>query len=276
MDWKGLIDFEEVPTVNGIELLSKLADEWDALSEKTSPISADLLLIEDSADSGNKKKIEIGNITPSDLNITSQAQGDILYFNGTNWVRLAAGTNGYFLKTNGTGANPAWALASSFKEYLFQADQFESPNSSDWAVNALAPVTPGQNTSLTIRRFDDTTAEGVGFTCKIPTGATNIIFDFLSRAATAPGSTQAVALNLYRRGIPDNAAVSSWTSAYALTNISIPNNGFYQEDTQTIALSTLTLTAGRMHQFELTRNAPAGGDTLTGDWCLHSIRVRFS
>ena len=46
---------------------------------------------------------------PTDLNIASQAQGDILYFNGTNWVRLAAGTSGYFLRTSGIAANPAWA-----------------------------------------------------------------------------------------------------------------------------------------------------------------------
>lgn len=39
----------------------------------------------------------------------SPAQGDIIYYNGTAWVRLAAGTSGYFLKTNGAGANPSWA-----------------------------------------------------------------------------------------------------------------------------------------------------------------------
>ncbi len=38
----------------------------------------------------------------------SPAQGDILYYNGTTWVRLPAGTAGYLLKTQGSGANPAW------------------------------------------------------------------------------------------------------------------------------------------------------------------------
>lgn len=36
------------------------------------------------------------------------AQGDILYHNGSSLVRLAAGTSGYFLKTQGAGANPLW------------------------------------------------------------------------------------------------------------------------------------------------------------------------
>lgn len=41
--------------------------------------------------------------------VGSAAQGDILYRDAAGWARLAAGTSGYFLKTNGAGANPAWA-----------------------------------------------------------------------------------------------------------------------------------------------------------------------
>lgn len=37
------------------------------------------------------------------------SQGDVFYFNGTNVVRLAAGTSGQFLQTQGAGANPQWA-----------------------------------------------------------------------------------------------------------------------------------------------------------------------
>lgn len=51
-----------------------------------------------------------GNHVPSPA---SQAQGDILYHNGTTWARLGAGTSGHYLKTNGTGANPAWAAVTS-------------------------------------------------------------------------------------------------------------------------------------------------------------------
>lgn len=49
----------------------------------------------------------------TDVVITGGAQGDILYHNGTNWVNLPAGTNGHFLKTQGAGANPAWAAVSA-------------------------------------------------------------------------------------------------------------------------------------------------------------------
>ena len=40
-------------------------------------------------------------------------QGDVLYYNGTNWVRLAAGTTGQFLKTLGASSNPVWATPPS-------------------------------------------------------------------------------------------------------------------------------------------------------------------
>jgi hypothetical protein len=48
------------------------------------------------------------NPTVSDLTISGEAQGDILYRNATNWVRLAAGTDGYVLTTHSTGQNPTW------------------------------------------------------------------------------------------------------------------------------------------------------------------------
>lgn len=44
----------------------------------------------------------------TDILVTSEAQGDILYRGSSSWARLAAGTNGYLLSTQGTGANPQW------------------------------------------------------------------------------------------------------------------------------------------------------------------------
>jgi hypothetical protein len=42
----------------------------------------------------------------------SEVQGNILYYNGANWVLLAPGTAGYNLATGGPSANPSWALSS--------------------------------------------------------------------------------------------------------------------------------------------------------------------
>ena len=45
----------------------------------------------------------------ADIAGLTYAQGDILYYNGTNVVNLGPGTSGYFLKTQGAAANPIWA-----------------------------------------------------------------------------------------------------------------------------------------------------------------------
>lgn len=57
-----------------------------------------------------------GDLTISGL--PSGTQGDILYYNGTAWVVLPAGTSGQFLRTSGAAANPVWANQSSVYQNL--------------------------------------------------------------------------------------------------------------------------------------------------------------
>lgn len=44
----------------------------------------------------------------ADLTLTAEAQGAVLYFNGTHWVVLTAGTDGHVLMAKGAGANVEW------------------------------------------------------------------------------------------------------------------------------------------------------------------------
>jgi hypothetical protein len=46
------------------------------------------------------------------IDLASAAQGDVLYYNGTSYVRLGAGTSGQVLTSGGAGANPSWATAA--------------------------------------------------------------------------------------------------------------------------------------------------------------------
>lgn len=48
----------------------------------------------------------------TDFSISGQTIGDLIQFNGTNWVRIANGTTGQFLKAN-TGTLSNWALQST-------------------------------------------------------------------------------------------------------------------------------------------------------------------
>ena len=50
---------------------------------------------------------------PTDLNISGQTAGDILYFNGANWIRLAKGTAIQTLRMNAGATAPQWDTISS-------------------------------------------------------------------------------------------------------------------------------------------------------------------
>ncbi|MDX1555208.1 MAG: hypothetical protein R3212_04210, partial [Xanthomonadales bacterium] len=71
------------------------AAEINAITEKTAPVEADLLLIEDSADSNNKKKIQIGNLPNITIISPAQITADQDNYAPTGWstathVRLDA------------------------------------------------------------------------------------------------------------------------------------------------------------------------------------------
>lgn len=156
------------------------------------------------------------------------------------------------------------------------ADQVESPVNADWAVNALAPASADSNNAgLTVRSFDDTDEEGIGFTLLVPPNASSVVVTLVSRAEVAPGAPAAVVPRLYSRNAPDAAPVTAWSTGTDMTPVDLPTTEEFQYDDEEIALATLGLSAGQIAQFELTRNAGAGGDTLAGDWDLLLVRIEF-
>ena len=76
----------------------------------------------------------------TDVGTTITTQGDILYRDGSGLQRLAAGTSGQFLKTQGTGANPVWAnLASNVDLVNYTTIDSTGANTisftTDWSTN---------------------------------------------------------------------------------------------------------------------------------------------
>ncbi len=175
-------------------------------------------------------------------------------------------------------------LFSQHSRLQLFADQLDSPNSSDWKVNANAPADADTNNAgLTVRRFNDTIEEGVGFTLFVPAGVKKVSFDICSRAETADAAgAKTVGNKLYFREIPDQGVASAtWAGtndgSYVLADIDIPNNTEdWQHDSQEVSLATLGMVAGTYYQCEFTRVAPGAGVNLVNDWSLLSLVLETS
>jgi len=181
-------------------------------------------------------------------------QGDVMYHNGTDNVRLGPGTSGQFLKTNGAGANPAWADQSGMSlldngtlggaGLTLATNTFTAKKNLRFIVRSNGTLNP---TAVTMRcngdsgsnyrwRAEsnggaDTTSTGdTGVDMVIPstTGAAFIIVDINNFAA---GSAKAVIAkcNWFYTGAtaPDKVVVFGvWTNtANQITSLSFVNTG---------------------------------------------------
>ena len=83
----------------------------------------------------------------TDLSTTLTTQGDVLIRNASGLARLGYGTNGHFLKTQGSGADPVWAEAgggilSSVKSEFDQPSTTSSTSTSFVDTGADIAITP--------------------------------------------------------------------------------------------------------------------------------------
>ena len=72
--------------------------------------------------SADRIQIDAGSVDGAALALTSQAQGTVMYYNGSSWVILSPGTSGEALKTQGAGANPVWGAVSSTGDFADGGD----------------------------------------------------------------------------------------------------------------------------------------------------------
>jgi hypothetical protein len=204
-------------------------------------------------------------------------------------VRIVVIANGFTVVGSGAvssvqGKTGSVVLAPSdlgipLRTLTYYASSLDSPNNSDWTINALsAAVADPTNNALVVRQFSGTVEQGVGGIFTVPTGATSMTIRFKGRAQVAPTATAIVQPRLYIRSIPNGAALTTWSTAYEMTNISIPTNAFFVYNSQTITLPTLSLSPGGLYQFELTRRVSGlvGGTNLSGNWLLAEFTVEFN
>lgn len=170
----------------------------------------------------------------------------------------------------------AVATSTIIRTLSYYATSLDSPNNADWTINALAATTADPtNGAVNTRQFSNTVEQGVGFTTTVPNGATNIIFTYRGRSASATAGT--LQMRVYNRVIASAtpAAIGAWSAATNLTSVSSPANVFYQTFTQTLTISSLSLTAGNMYQFEITRNVGVAGN-LAFNWLMSELTISFT
>ena len=123
-------------------------------TNKISPATSTTINVGDSGDT-----LALATDAVTGFQVGSDAQGDVIYHDGTDYTRLAAGTSGDFLKTQGAGANPVWASAGG-------------NNSPRFSVKVDAPWDLSNDT-WTIHPFDTAAVndDGASGTCFNITGS---------------------------------------------------------------------------------------------------------
>lgn len=103
------------------------------------------------------------SIDGTKLAIGSDAQGDVLYYNGTDWARLGAGTSGQFLKTQGAGSNPTWSGGSGTPSLTLGTSAATGSALTFIATDATLPLyTTGASST---QAFGDAAADGTSAFC---------------------------------------------------------------------------------------------------------------
>jgi len=118
----------------------------------------------------------------TDLTSTLTAQGDVLYRDGSGLAKLAAGTSGQFLKTQGAGANPVWAAAGGGGKILqvvqgTKTDSTLSTSSSFVTTGLDVAITPSASNSkvlVMVSAYVDDNASGVQSYYTIYRGSTDL------------------------------------------------------------------------------------------------------
>lgn len=170
--------------------------------------------------------LSITNANLVDIRDATFAQGDILYFDGSDLVPLNAGSTGQFLKTQGSGADPVWANVPG------GGDLLSHNNLSDVDSATTARSNLGLAIGSDVQAYDAGLASISGLT----TAANKMIY-------TTAADTYAVAdLTAFARSILDDADEATFK---ATVNLEIGTD-VQAYDATLASLSSLGTTADRI------------------------------
>jgi len=166
---------------------------------------------------GTVTTVGANQVNGTHIAMTSDAQGDILYYDGTNYVRLGYGTSGHFLKTQGTGANPAWASAGDVNggdvDNIQNLIHDISVSGTDIDFNEDQVQTFAMNANTTFTSVNEAT--GKSKTIKITTDGSTRTFtfpawDFVGTEPTEQAASKEGILTLTCFGTADTDVIAAY------------------------------------------------------------------
>jgi hypothetical protein len=210
-----------------------------------------------------------------DVLITSPAQGDILYRGASTWTRLGAGTSGHYLKTNGTGANPAWAAVSAVPTNIWIPASAWIPRITTGAgIDSREQSTNKINTDELL--FDAGTDEFAQAMIVMPNNwnAGTVTAKFHWTASTGSGN---VVWGLQGRAYANDDALDQalGTAQTATDTLTATNDVDISPATSAITLGG-TAASGNPVIFQVYRDADAAGDTLGADARLLGVEISYT
>ena len=183
-----------------------------------------------SISSGGEVSFSVG------FDVPSGAQGDILYHDGSKFVRLGAGTDGHFLKTQGTGANPTWASTSSGGASALNDLSDVTYSSGYLTISSLYTIIAG---ALTIDSSGDIALSADGGNVTMDDGSITI-FDFDVDGTTFTIHDDQDTGDKVVMTVAQHGAFSIVTTDddAAAANITITADGTFEADGTTITLDS--------------------------------------
>ena len=123
------------------------------------------------------------------IDLASAAQGDVLYHNGTSYVRLAPGTSGQVLQTQGAGANPIWAAAGGKILQVLQSVKTDTASTTSVTtfVDIAGTDQAGAGSVWCVKITPAATTSKILFSCDVYAGTNNDIgmFYIMKRDTTS-------------------------------------------------------------------------------------------
>jgi hypothetical protein len=232
-----------------------------------------------------KARITASTGAPEDATLTqvldlvgSAAQGDILYRGASTWSRLAAGTSGHYLKTNGTGSDPAWAAVSASgggsTNVWIPAAAWIPRTTTGAGIDSRELSTNKINTDELL--FDAGTDEFAQAMIVMPNNwnAGTVTAKFHWTASTGSGD---VVWGLQGRAYANDDALDQamGTAQTATDTLTATNDVDISPATSAITLGG-TSASGNPVIFQVYRDADAAGDTLGADARLLGVEISYT